>query len=55
MDQNGDFGTAARMIVTAMVSAVLTATLVIAIGQSMLDRAPVASGSSQPTLIRTSG
>lgn len=55
MDQNVDVGTAARMIVTAMASAVLTASLVIAIGQSVLDRAPVASGSSQPTLIRISG
>jgi hypothetical protein len=55
MDQNVDVGTAARMIVTAVVSAVLTASLVIVIGQSVLDRAPVASDSAQPTLIRTSG
>ncbi|WP_269514776.1 hypothetical protein [Brevundimonas subvibrioides] len=55
MDQNGDFVTAVRMIVTAVVSAVVTASLVIAVGQSVLDHAPVASGASQPALIRASG
>lgn len=55
MDQNGDFGTGARMIAAALVSAVVTATLVIAIGQSILERRPVAAAASQPLLIRTAG
>ena len=55
MDNDGDFGTGARMIVAALVSAVVTATLVIAIGQSMTERSPVSTPQSQALLIRTSG
>jgi len=55
MDQQGDFGTVARLIVTALISAAVSATLVIAIGQTLLDRAPTPSGPSSATLIPTSG
>lgn len=55
MNQDGDLGTGARMIVTALVSAVFTATVVISVGQSILDRAPNAPAPSQPALIRTAG
>ena len=55
MDHNGDFGTGARMIAVAVVSAVISATLVIAIGQPLLDRQAVASRPDPALLIRTSG
>jgi hypothetical protein len=55
MDQDGDFGTGARLVLTAFVSAVFSATLVIAIGQSILERAPDAPAQDQPALIRTTG
>jgi len=59
MDQDGDFGPGAalgaRMIAVALVSAVMTATLVIAIGHSIIERPPVATPQSQAVMIRTSG
>ena len=52
---DGHLAQGAKMIAAAVASAVLTATLVIAIGQSMVDRQASARPSSDAVLIRTSG
>ncbi|WP_309629761.1 hypothetical protein [Brevundimonas sp.] len=52
---DGHLAQGAKMVVAAVASAVVTATLVIAIGQSMIDRQPPARPASDAVLIRTSG
>ena len=52
---DGYLAQGARMVAAAVASAVLTATLVIAIGQSMVDREAPAHPTSDAVLIRTSG
>jgi hypothetical protein len=51
---DGHLAQGAKMIAAALVSAVLTATLVIAIGQTIMDRRVVQS-SPDAVLIRTRG
>jgi len=55
MDQDGDFGMLMRMVVVAVISGLVTATLVIAIGQPVLDRLVVGKPAAQVVLVRTSG
>ena len=52
---DGHLAQGAKMVVAAVVSAVLTATLVIALGQSMVDREAPASPAPGAALIRTGG
>ena len=53
---DGHLAQGARMIAAALVSAALTATIVIAVGQSMIERdATTATLRSDATLIRTAG
>ncbi|WP_171981874.1 hypothetical protein [Brevundimonas sp. LM2] len=51
MDDESGFGASLRLIVTALVSAVVTATLVIGIGQAVLDPAGPRAPSPSPLLI----
>ncbi|WP_428151681.1 hypothetical protein [Brevundimonas sp.] len=51
----GHLAQGAKMVAAAVASAVLTATLVIAIGQSMIDRQPPVRPTSDAVLVRTSG
>lgn len=52
---DGRLAQGARMVAAAVASAVLTATLVIAVGQSMVDRHTPAQPASDVALIRTGG
>lgn len=53
---DGHLAQGAKMVAAALVSAVLTATVVIAVGQSMVDRhAATAQTAPDAVLIRTSG
>jgi hypothetical protein len=52
---DGHLAQGAKMIAAAVASAVLTATLVIAIGQSMIDRQAHDRPTPDAVLIRTSG
>ena len=52
---DGHLAQGARMVAAAVASAVLTATLVIAIGQSLVDREASAHPTSDAVLIRTGG
>lgn len=52
---DGPLAQGAKMVAAAVASAVLTATLVIAIGQSMIDRQAPAHPTSDAVLIRTGG
>lgn len=47
-------GQGIRMVAAAVVSAAVTATLVIAIGHSVMNRQPPPSSTSEAVLIRTS-
>ena len=51
----GHLAQGARIVAAAVGSAVLTATLVIAIGQSIVDRQAPARSTNDAVLIRTSG
>ena len=52
---DGHLAQGARMVVAAVVSAILTATVVIAVGQSMVQRhAPAPQPAADAVLIRTS-
>ena len=52
---DGHLAQGARMVVAALVSAVLTATVVIAVGQAMIRRhAPTVQPAADAVLIRTS-
>jgi len=55
MDQDSEFGTLARMVVAALISGVITATLVVAIGRPLLERAVVRETAAHVVLVRTSG
>lgn len=57
MDQNGDIGTAARMVAAGLLSAIVTAGLVIAIGQALIQKAApdAPAPASDAMLIRTTG
>ena len=52
---DGRLAQGARMVGAAVASAVLTATVVIAVGQSMVDRHTSAQPASDAALIRTGG
>lgn len=52
---DGHLAQGAKMVAAAVASAVLTATLVIAVGQSIVDRQAAAPSTSGAALIRTSG
>lgn len=53
--ENGQLAQGVRMVAAALVSAVLTATIVIAVGQSMVDRqAPMPPSTPDGVLIRAS-
>ncbi|WP_298162130.1 hypothetical protein [Brevundimonas sp.] len=52
---DGHLAQGAKMVAAAVASAVLTATLVIAIGQSVVDRQVSTRPTSDAVLIRTSG
>ena len=54
---DGHLANGARMVAAALVSAVLTATVVIAVGQSMIDRhaAETVQPSADALLIHTAG
>ena len=52
---DGHLAQGAKMVAAAVASAVLTATVVIAVGQSIVDRQPPARPTSEAVLIRTSG
>ena len=53
---DGHLAQGVKMIAAALVSAVLTATVVIAVGQTMVERhAPAAQAAPDAVLIRTSG
>jgi len=52
---DGRLAQGARMVAAAVASAVLTATVVIAVGQSMVDRHTPAQPASDVALIRTGG
>ena len=52
---DGHLAQGAKMVAAAVASAVLTATLVIAIGQSVVDRQAPARPTSDAVLIRTGG
>lgn len=52
---DGRLAQGARMVAAAVASAVLTATVVIAVGQSMVDRRTPAQPASDVALIRTGG
>ncbi len=52
---DGHLAQGARMVVAALVSAVLTATVVIAAGQSLIEQQPSVQPSHDAVLIRTSG
>ncbi len=52
---DGRLAQGARMVAAAVASAVLTATVVIAVGQSMVDRHIPAQPASDAALIRTGG
>ncbi|WGM29894.1 hypothetical protein [Brevundimonas sp. NIBR11] len=51
---DGHLAQGARMVAAALVSAVLTATVVIAIGQTVVDRRAAPPVQSEALLIRTS-
>ena len=55
MDDDGGFGSGVRLILTALVSAILTATVVIAVGQTMIDPAPRSTAHDPDLLIPASG
>jgi hypothetical protein len=55
MDLNAYIGIGARMIAVALISALVTATLVIAVGQSMLSRVPPGTAEPRPAALRTPG
>lgn len=60
MDQDRQFGDrplldGARMVAAAVASAALTATLVILIGQTLIDPAPAGPPRSDAGLLRTGG
>jgi hypothetical protein len=50
----GHLAQGVRMVIAAVASAALTATLVIAVGQSMMNRSDRAAAPSDAVLIRTS-
>jgi hypothetical protein len=50
----GHLAQGVRMVIAAVASAALTATLVIAVGQSMIERSDRAAVPSDAVLIRTS-
>ena len=52
---DGRLAQGARMVAAAVASAVLTATVVIAVGQSMVDRHTPAQPVADAALIRTGG
>lgn len=52
---DGHLAQGAKMVAAAVASAVLTATLVIAVGQSMVDRHASARPAADAALIRTGG
>ncbi len=53
--ETGHLAQGARMVVAALISAVLTATVVIAVGQSMIERQSSVQPASDTLLIRTGG
>ncbi len=52
---DGHLAQGAKMVAAAVASAVLTATVVIAVGQSLVDRHAPARPASEAALIRTGG
>lgn len=52
---DGRLAQGARMVAAAVASAILTATVVIAVGQSLVDRHSPAQAASDAALIRTGG
>jgi hypothetical protein len=51
----GTLGQGARLVLAAVVSAIVTATVVITVGQSVIDRRAPDAAQSGAVLLRTSG